>query len=402
MQRRARCRVYGYTNSVERFKRRSAAGPNFLACLECNEIGNIAFSNFRSLVLKFKVLPMQAQRPGDILVVDSDGVFTSGLSPVLSACGHTVTVCRTAAEARYELDRFSFDVVLCARHLPDGEGQQLCHELKSSTEGSITPVGLLVSGAREIDEIMYRPSGMVAKRQIERVPPDEYLSRYLPLDEMPARVQTLMRIGRYQEEIANSIGTLMKVAEGIEEQDKRMTGHCKRLSIMAVELGAVLGCDEFQLTALERAGYLHDIGKVAIPGAVISKSERLSPREMEIIQAHCVLGERLCADVAALKPVLPIIRHHHERADGTGYPDRLRGQEIPVLAQILSIPDIYDALRMWRPYRPPMNEAQAIDLLRQEVSRGYWNRLIFDAFIDQVLPGLDERLNSAHVLWPAI
>ena len=344
---------------------------------------------------------MQAQRPGDILVIDGDAAYTSALLPVLSARGHHVTVCRTAAEARHELERFSFDVVLCARHLPDGEGQQLCHELKSSTDGAITPFGLLVSDAREIDEMTYRPSGVVEQPAYgDLVPPDEYLSRHLPLDEMPARVQTLMRIGRYQEEIYKSIGTLMKVAEGIEEQDKRMTGHCKRLSIMAVELGAVLGCDEFQLTALERAGYLHDIGKVAIPGAVISKSERLSPREMEIIQAHCVLGERLCADVAALKPVLPIIRHHHERADGTGYPDRLRGQEIPVLAQILSIPDIYDALRMWRPYRPPMNDAQAVDVLRQEVSRGYWNRLIFDAFVDKVLPGLDDRLDAAHVLWP--
>lgn len=345
---------------------------------------------------------MQAQRPGDILVIDSEVAFTSSLTPVLTSRGHNVTVCRTAAEGRHELDRFAFDVVLCARQLPDGEGQIICHELKSSTDGAATPFGLLVSNASEIDEMMYRPSGMTASNQSELVPPDEYLSRLLPLDEMPARVQTLMRIGRYQEEIANSIGTMMKVAEGIEEQGKRMAGHCKRLSIMAVELGAVLGCDEFQLTALERAGYLHDIGKVAIPGAVISKSERLSPREMEIIQAHCVLGERLCSDVAALKPVLPIIRHHHERADGTGYPDRLRGQDIPVLAQILSIPDIYDALRMWRPYRPPMNEAQAIDLLRQEVSRGYWNRLIFDAFTSQVLPGLDERLNSAHVLWPKI
>lgn len=345
---------------------------------------------------------MHAQRPGDILVIDGDSAYTSVLVPVLAGCGHHVTVCQTLGEGRHELEHFSFNVVLCARHLADGEGQRLCHEFKNSADGAGTPFGLLVTDAHEIDEMTYRPSGVSETGDGDLVPPDEYISRHLPLDEIPARVQTLMRIGRYQEEIANSIGTLMKVAEGIEEQDKRMSGHCKRLSIMAVELGAVLGCDEFQISALERAGYLHDIGKVAIPGAVISKSERLSPREMEIIQAHCVLGERLCSDVAALKPVLPIIRHHHERADGTGYPDRLRGQDIPVLAQILSIPDIYDALRMWRPYRPPMNGAQAVDVLRQEVSRGYWNRLIFDAFVDKVLPGLDERLDSSHVLWPTL
>jgi putative two-component system response regulator len=344
---------------------------------------------------------MQAVRPGDILIIDSDVSYAAAAENALTSRGHHITLCRTAAEGRHQLERFTFDVVLCARDLTDADGQQLCHDIKTTTDIATLSVGLLVKTTQEIDDIQYRPSGMVLGGQrIELIPPDEFISKNLPLDELPGRVQSLMRLGRYQEEIYSAIGTLMKVAEGIEEQDKRMGGHCKRLSIMAVQLGAVLGCDEWQLSALDRAGYLHDIGKVAIPGAVISKSERLSPREMEIIQSHCVLGERLCQDVAALKPVLPIIRHHHERADGTGYPDRLRGQEIPILAQIFSIPDIYDALRMWRPYRPPMNQAQAVDIMRQEVMRGYWNRLIFETFVDQVLPGIEERLDAAHALWP--
>jgi putative two-component system response regulator len=224
--------------------------------------------------------------------------------------------------------------------------------------------------------------------------------RGLKSDETGARVASLLRMGRYQAEIGNAIATLMKVAAGIEEQDKRVAGHCRRLSIMSTTLGAALGCDAWQLLALERAGYLHDIGKVSIPGAVMDKAQRLSPREMEIIQAHTVLGERLCMDVAALKPVLPIIRHHHERADGTGYPDRLKSEAIPVLAQIFAIPDIYDALRTWRPYRLAMSSAGALDVLRQEVARGYWNRLIFDAFFDSVLPGLEDNLAEAGCLWP--
>jgi putative two-component system response regulator len=346
---------------------------------------------------------MQAVRPGDILIIDSDIVYASAVEAMLTSRGHHTTVCRTASEGRYQLERFTFDVVLVARILSDGDGQQLAHEIKNTTDLSILSVGMFVSTPQEIDDILYRPSGvMLGGQEVNLSHPDEFISKTLPLEELPGRVQSLMRMGRYQEEIYNAIGTMMKVAEGIEEQDKRMAGHCKRLSIMAVELGATLGCDEWQLTALDRAGYLHDIGKVAIPGAIISKAERLSPREMEMIQAHCAMGERLCQDIAALKPVLPIVRHHHERADGTGYPDRLRGQEIPILAQIFSIPDIYDALRMWRPYRPPMNQAQAIDIMRQEVMRGYWNRLVFEAFADKVLPGLEDRLNAAHALWPVI
>lgn len=151
---------------------------------------------------------------------------------------------------------------------------------------------------------------------------------------------------------------------------------------------------------LERAGYLHDIGKASIAGALFEKIQPLSPREMELIKDHCVLGEKLCSGVAALKPVLPIIRHHHERADGTGYPDGLNGDGIPVLAQIFSVADVYDSLRTWRPYRPPMGESQAIDVMRQEVARGYWNRYVFEAFLKSVLPGLNDRLDTVHVLWP--
>jgi len=344
---------------------------------------------------------MQAIRPGDVLVIESDASYASLLQSVLAARGHTVTLAFSAREAQVQLEKFTFDAVLCALRLSDSNGAAVCNAIKSSPDLSSTPVALIVAEGADRDALNYRASSMgTATIESEWAPPDEVLVRSLPLDEVPQRVQALLRLGRYQQEIQNSIRTLMKVAEGVEEQDARMSGHCKRLSLMSVELGAVLGCDEWQMSALERAGYLHDIGNVSIPGAVIDKTQRLSPREMEIIQNHAVLGERLCADIAALRPVLPIIRHHHERADGTGYPDRLRGEQIPILAQIFSIPDIYDALRMWRPYRPSMNSAQALDILRQEVARGYWNRIIFDAFADKIIPDLEDRLEAAHCLWP--
>jgi putative two-component system response regulator len=343
---------------------------------------------------------MQAIRPGDVLVIESDASYASLLQSVLAARGHSVTLVATAREAQVQLQRFTFDVVLCALRLSDADGAAVCNAIKSSAEFSSTSVGLILDSPADLITLNYRASGLSVSSEGEKAQPDEMFVRTLSMEDVSLRVQSLMRLGRYHIEIQNSIRTLMRVAEGVEEQDSRMSGHCKRLSLMAVELGAVLGCDEWQLSALERAGYLHDIGRVSIPGAIIDKTQRLSPREMEIIQNHSLLGERLCADVAALKPVLPIIRHHHERADGTGYPDRLKGEQIPILAQIFSIPDIYDALRMWRPYRPPMNQAQALDIMRQEVARGYWNRIIFDAFADQVIPDLDARLEAAHCLWP--
>lgn len=347
---------------------------------------------------------MKALRPGDVLVVDSDAAYLELVTAALTAADHKAVGCRTGQEARNHLEKTAFDVVLCARQLSDETGDDLCAFIKEQPEYSGVAVGLMVSGREEEDwQLMTAESAPAAGQGAQlrkEVPANDLIARSVSMSELLVRVHGLLRQRRYIEEIQNSISTMMRMAEGIEEQDKRARGHCQRLSIMAVQLGAVLGCDDWQLTTLERAGYLHDIGKVCIPGAIMDKSQPLSPREMEIIRDHCVLGEKLCSEVAALRSVMPIIRSHHERADGTGYPDGLYGEQIPVLAQVFSVVDIYDALRMWRPFRPPMNETQAVDIMRQEVGRGFWNRHIFNAFEEHVLPGLDETLDSLHILWP--
>lgn len=343
---------------------------------------------------------MQALRPGDVLVVESDAAFRAACCAALEGAGHHTVACATMQEGRVHLERTLFDVVLCARQLLDGSGVNFCDEIKTKPDWEHISVAMMVESSGEGAGLASSlVSGAWEQQDPPRTPPDDLLFKPLSAEELLVKVRTLLRSRRYRAEIINSIAALTLIAEGVEEQDKRAVGHCKRLSIMAVELGATLGCDDWQLTALERAGYLHDIGKVSIAGATVEKTQALTPREVQIIQNHCILGERLCQPITALKPVLPIVRHHHERGDGTGYPDGLRSDEIPILAQIFSIPDIYDALRMWRPYRPAMAPGQAIGVIRQEVERGYWNRAIFEAFIERVLPGLDERLQNAGVFW---
>ena len=346
---------------------------------------------------------MQAQRPANILIVDDDAAFLAAACLTLTRCRHAVVSCSTASEARKHLDHIAFDAVLCGEHLEDETGRAFCHFIKTTGDLERISVGLLLDapagGASAAHNAFNRTSpDLEANRGT--IEPDDYLHKSAHPEELLFRVQNLVRLRRYLDEIHHSVHTLMALAEGMEEQDRRTRGHCKRLSIMALELGAVLGCNEWQLTTLERAGYLHDVGKARISGALMEKSAPLSPREMEIIKNHCVLGEKLCQNVAALRGVLPIIRSHHERADGSGYPDGLQGEKIPFLAQIFSIVDVYDALRIWRPYRRPMTDTEAVALLRQEVLQGQWNARIFESFVDQVLPGLEDRIDSAHVLWP--
>jgi putative two-component system response regulator len=344
---------------------------------------------------------MESQRPGDILIVEDDPSFLSTACVALMRCRHGVVTCSSAEEALAHLERIPFDVVLCGSSLPDMDGETLCRQIKSSPHLQCISVGLLVEPTPEGLAALDSLSGAGGVGRVrDSSAPDDFLMKNVSEQELVTRVRCLLRVRRYLEEISNSISTITTFAEGAEEQDKRAKGHCKRLIIMAVELGAVLGLDEWSLTTLERAGYLHDIGKACIPGAIITKAQPLSPREMQIIQSHCVIGEKMCRNVGALEPVLPIIRHHHERLDGSGYPDGLSGEQIPILAQIFSIVDIFESLRLWRPYRPPLTETHALQVMGEEVGRGFWNRRIFDAFRDHILPGLDKRLAAQNASWP--
>ncbi|MBW3637840.1 MAG: HD domain-containing protein [Armatimonadetes bacterium] len=346
---------------------------------------------------------MQAHRPGEILVVDGDSHFLSFAATTLQRRGHAVRVCAYAAEAREHVERHFFDAVLCSTVLPDSSGAEFCAWIKSHEDLQGLPVALLVEESQNSDDLIANLMRDAAPGSLQLsgpLAPDEFIVRTVRAEEFAIRVGGLLKLRRYREEIGNALTALLSVAAGVEEQDKRAAGHCKRLSIMAVLLGAALGCDEYQLLTLERAGYLHDIGKVAIPGAILEKVQPLTPREMEVIKEHCVLGERLCRPVAALQPVLPIIRHHHERGDGSGYPDRLKNDQIPRLAQLFSIVDVYDSLRTWRPYRPALNDWQAVDMLRNEARRGFWNQAMCETFARDVVPILNDHLDTSHVLWP--
>ncbi len=349
---------------------------------------------------------MKAHRPGEILVVDGNTDFLSFASTTLTRRGHAVRICAYADEARAHVERHFFDAVLCGTRLPDTTGIELCAWIKSQDELQGLPVALVVDAGAlaasndAIADIM-RDALPGALNTSGPLAPDEFIQRNVSAEEFAIRVGALLKLRRYREEIGNAITALLFIAEGVEEQDKRARGHCKRLSITGVLLGSALQCDDYALLTLERAGYLHDIGKVSIPGAILDKSQPLTTREMEIIKEHTVLGEKLCAAVMALQPVLPIIRHHHERGDGSGYPDGLKSAQIPHLAQIFSVIDVYDSLRTWRPYRAPLNAGQAIDVLKSETLRGYWNPRIVEVFTKEVVPSLDNYLAASHVLWPS-
>ncbi|HXH23958.1 MAG TPA: HD domain-containing phosphohydrolase, partial [Vicinamibacterales bacterium] len=174
----------------------------------------------------------------------------------------------------------------------------------------------------------------------------------------------------------------MTLALTIEARDPLTNGHCERLARHAVRLGRAIGLSIEELDALHRGGYLHDVGKVGVPDAVLLKPGPLTAEEFELMKRHPTIGDTLCAPLQSLRAVRPIILCHHERLDGSGYPQGLRGDEVPLLAQIVGIVDVYDALTSERPYRGPLSPDQAARHLVREAEQGRFSRKYVEAFLD--------------------
>jgi putative two-component system response regulator len=216
---------------------------------------------------------------------------------------------------------------------------------------------------------------------------DDLLSKPIDFNELLARTRSLLRLKQFTDELENAENVLFSLAQSIEARDPYTLGHCERLSNMSARLAEKLGLSEEEIIALRRAGIVHDIGKVVVPDAILLKPGPLSPEEIEIMRKHPVVGERICAPLKAFRLVLPIIRHHHEKHDGSGYPDRLRNGEIPLTAAILQLADVYDALTTNRPYRNASPSDVALQIMEDEAALGWWDRGLFEAFRDMIRDG---------------
>jgi len=198
--------------------------------------------------------------------------------------------------------------------------------------------------------------------------------------------------------------TLFALAQAVEQRDRHIAGHCERLAFMSVALGIAMRLERSALLTLYRGGYLHDVGKVGMPDSILFKPGKLSSEEWVAMRSHPARGEEICRHLASLRPVLPVIRHHHERWDGSGYPDGLRGEQIPLEARLLQVADIYDALVSPRPYKPTYTPERALQVLREEADRGWRDARVVDLFfdlhekviakIDDYAAGMDRNLEA--------
>src|SRR5215831_11723440 len=288
------------------------------------------------------------QRPPKILVVDDKLDTLLLLRELLSSKGYEVITAGDAEDAEDKVHSERPDLVLLDVVMPGKSGYDLCRELKDDPFTRLIPV-VMITGLTARDD---RVRGIEAGA-------DDFLSKPLYPEELFARVKSLLKLKEFTDELENAEAVLVALALGIEARDPYTGNHCERLAHYAADLGHHVGLDGDSIVALKRGGYLHDLGKVSIPDDILKKGTRLTPEEWDIMKQHPEIGETICRPLKSFRNVLPIIRHHHEHWDGSGYPDRLTGYDIPLLARVLQVVDVYDALRTARPYKPALTHEEA-------------------------------------------
>lgn len=313
------------------------------------------------------------RRPARVLVVDDNSDLTRMMSELLASAGYEVRVAADAESARAEMRPQLPDLILSDVIMPGMSGYELCKQLKEDPSTRLIPFVLMTGMGDREDKLRALEAGA-----------DDLISKPVYSEELFARVKSLLKLKEFTDELETAESVLCTLGLSVESRDKYTEGHCERLAQNAANLGRHLGLEDDSIVALRRGGYLHDLGKIAVPDEILKKGSNLTSEEWDIMKQHPITGEKICRPLKSLHLVLPIIRNHHEHSDGSGYPDGMRKGEIPLLPRILQVVDVYDALCTARPYKSPQSHEQAASTMRDEARRGLWDEEIVMEFFDML------------------
>jgi putative two-component system response regulator len=313
------------------------------------------------------------RRQQRILVVDDNPENIFLTRELLSSRGYEVLTANSAELAQQVIHQQQPDLVLLDVVMPGKSGYELCRELKEDPFTRLIPVVMITGLTDREDKIRGIEAGA-----------DDFLNKPIFPEELFARVRSLLKLKEFTDEMESVEAVLFTLALGVEARDPYTEGHCERLSRYASDLGRFLGLDEEHVTALRRGGILHDLGKISIPDEILKKGSNLTSEEWAVMKQHPVIGENICKPMKSMRLVLPIIRNHHEHWNGSGYPDGLKGEHIPLLARVLQVVDVYDALRTLRPYKPSLTHEDAERIMHDEAHAGLWDAELVGHFFDML------------------
>jgi putative two-component system response regulator len=295
-----------------------------------------------------------------ILIVDDDPRMRELLADMVESLGHQPVCVPDGIAALAAVTSQPPDLVLSDVSMPGLNGFELCRRLKADPRTRLIPVVLITGIGDE-----FKLQGIEAGA-------DDFLAKPFSPGELRVRIRALLRMKAFIDELEYAEAVLCALGKSIEARDPSTDGHCERLADSGVALGRKLGLGEEELRALRLGGYLHDLGKLVFPDAILLKPGPLTAAEREVVRKHPIVGEEICQPLRSLRSVLPIIRHHHERWNGSGYPDGLRGEAIPLTARILQVADVFDALTSDRPGQERAERPRAFSWWKMTPSIWNW------------------------------
>jgi putative two-component system response regulator len=306
--------------------------------------------------------------PSKVLIVEDEAAPRDMLRRVLDRDGYLTATASNGTEALQAIVEQLPDVVILDVMLPGIDGFEVCRRVRQDARTRLTPI-VMVTG---YDAHAERVQGLSAGA-------DDFLGKPIDIQELLARVRSLARMKRYTDDLDSASAILTTLAAMIEARYGYSAGHCHRMANYATAVGRVMGAGEADMHALFRGAFLHDIGMLAISDTILQKKGKLTGDEYEQVKSHTVVGDRLCANLRSLQSVRPIIRWHHERLDGSGYPDGLVGDEIPLVARIVGAVEVYEAVTTRRPYQQPMTPGDALVLLHRHADRNWLSPDVVEA-----------------------
>lgn len=313
-----------------------------------------------------------------ILVVDHVDINRQLLKGMLKAGPYRLLEAKQPVDALAILEIEHVDLIIAELIMGDASartfsGLDFCRRVKANRRTRLIPI-LIITSVQGIDnEVAGLESGA-----------DEFLIKPLQPAVVRTRIRTMLRNKRAIDSLEEAETILFALAQTVEQRDKETGNHCQRLATLSVALGTALGLPNDDLQALHRGGFLHDIGKIAVPDSILFKRGMLNEEEWAVMRSHTWKGEDVCRRMRSLAPVLPIIRNHHEKWDGSGYPDGLTGEQIPLLARILQLADIYDALTSRRSYKSAYTAEEAVAILEKEAGMGWRDPELISVFCEMV------------------
>jgi putative two-component system response regulator len=308
-----------------------------------------------------------------VLVVDDLWSNIELMEAIFSSSGFEVFSAIDASSALSIFETHDIDIAILDVMMPGMDGFELCRRLKSIAGKRFFPIVLLTA----LTDRQSRITGLECGA-------DDFISKPFDTTELTIKVRSLIKLKTLQDELEHSENVVLTLAVAMEARDPYTRGHSTRVGEISAAFSSFLGFSRKEQEQMRKAGILHDIGKIGVSTDLLCKEGRLTSDELDAVKRHTLIGEEICRPLFSVRGILPVIRNHHERWDGGGFPDGLRGEKILLTARMLAIVDSYDAMVSKRPYREGRSESTVVEVFRNEKESGQWDPNLVENFIELI------------------